>query len=190
MAMIPFSLVVFLIYPLINSADAFSALEVNQRIPILGALLTMTVLSCVISMGAYKLSQDEEEREALAFGSIVRYRQITDRSITLGITSVALLLGAIYLLYITASGDTPDFAIVARTLAVIIIFGPAFASIGRKVIHLRIDVRFYILFSIAIPLGEMVIASIAPQAAAYLPSSLLAHLAGGKGLYELIVTTS
>jgi hypothetical protein len=189
-AMIPFSLVVFLIYPLINSADAFSDLGVNKRIPILGALLTMTVLSCVISMGAYKLSRDEQEREALAFGSLTGYRRTTDRSIIAGITSLALLLGAIYLLYITATGDTPDFAIAARTLAVILVFGAAFASIGRKVIHIRIDVRFYILFSIAIPLGEMVIASIAPQASGYLPSSILAHLAGGKGLYELIVATS
>jgi hypothetical protein len=190
MAMIPFSLVVFLIYPLINSADAFSALGVNQRIPILGALLTITVLSCVISMGAYKLSRDEEEREALAFGSLFRYRRTADRSIILGITFVALSLGAIYLLLLAATGDFPKISIAVRTLAVILLFSPVFASLGRKVIHLRIDVRFYILFALIVPLGEMVIASIVPQASGYLPSSILAHLAGGKGLYELIVATS
>jgi hypothetical protein len=190
MAMIPFSLVVFLIYPLMNSADAFSVLLVNQRVPILGALLSITVLSCVLSMGAYKLSRDEQERDALAFGSLLSYLKITDRSLVLLITCMSIGLGMAYLIYLEFVGDFPSLSIAIRTIFVILIAAPMFGFVGRRIVRLRIDVRFYVLFALVIPLGEMIISGVAPQVSGYLPSSILAHLAGGRGLYELITVSS
>lgn len=185
-ALIPFSILVFLIYPLLNSADILSILDVNQRLPILTSLLCTTILSAVISMGAYKLSSAEEERDALPFGSLRIYQRTIDQVVVSCMTAISLSLVCIYFAYLSLSDDFPASSKMIRAILVILIFVPLFAALGRKVVRLKIDVRFYVLFSLVVPLGEMIISSIAPDVAGYLPSSILAHLCGGDGLYEFL----
>jgi hypothetical protein len=73
-----------------------------------------------------------------------------------------------------------------RALLALFLVVPFTVLLARKITNLRIDVRFFILFSTIIPIGEMILAGLHPEISSYLPSSLLASLAGGDGLYEIL----
>lgn len=189
MKMIPISLFIFAVYPLISAEDAFSSLPPNIKVPILTSLLVTSLFSCAISIGAYKLSQEEIERDAIFFGGVRLYRRFTDLGYSLAFT----MIGTGILLIYSLTNATLRSEILSTQLLkpffVIVIAVPLFTFLARKITNLKIDVRFFVLFSVIIPIGEIILAGTAPQISSYLPSSALASLAGGEGLYELMAAT-
>jgi hypothetical protein len=184
--MIPFTIFLFAVYPIISAEEIFSGLTPDLKVPIVTSMLITSLFSCLISIGAYRLSEEERERDALVFGGIRRYRRYTD----IGYSTIFTFIGvAIYITYFTSVvgvGIEATWTDFLRPLALILITVPIFSLLARKITNLKIDVRFFILFSIAIPIGEMILSGVAPATAPYLPSSILASLAGGKGLYVLM----
>jgi hypothetical protein len=186
MKMIPFTIFLFAVYPIISAEEIFSELTSDLKVPIVTSMLITSLFSCLISIGAYRLSEEEKERDALAFGGIRRYRRYLD----LGYSVIFTFIGvAIYVVYFSSSGEMSEentWTLFLRPLALVLITVPIFSLLARRITNLKIDVRFFILFSIAIPIGEMILSGVLPATAPYLPSSILASLAGGKGLYVLI----
>jgi hypothetical protein len=186
MKMIPFTIFLFAVYPIISAEEIFSELKADLKVPIVTSMLITSLFSCLISIGAYKLSGEERERDALAFGGIKRYQRYMDTGYSVIFTFIGVF---IYVAYFLSSGELSEeisSALFFRPLALVLVTVPIFSLLARKITNLKIDVRFFILFSIAIPIGEMIFSGVAPVTAPYLPSSILASLAGGKGLYVLI----
>ena len=186
MKMIPFTIFLFAVYPIISSEDAFTNLSPQLRIPVVVSMLITSLFSCAISIAAYRLSQEERERDALSFGGMRLYQRITDLSYSLLFTLLGALIFLAYMLTDTSSRREIDSSLFLRPLTLILAAVPIAVFIARKITDLKIDVRFFILFSIVIPVGEMIISGVSPQLSEYLPSSVLASLAGGKGLYVLM----
>ncbi len=186
MKMIPLTIFLFAVYPVISAEDAFSRLSLEVKIPIVTSLLISSLFSCVISIGAYKLSQDERERDALAFGGMRLYQRFTDYGYSLIFTVIGTTILFAYFAMTLTFSDGTLLALFVRALLALILVVPFTVLLARKITNLKIDVRFFILFSTIIPIGEMILSGIYPETASYLPSSLLASLAGGEGLYELI----
>lgn len=186
MKMVPFTIFLFAVYPIISAEEIFSELRMGLRVPIVSSMLITSLFSCLISIGAYKLSEEERERDALAFGGIKRYQRYMD----IGYSAIFTFIGVfIYVAYFSSSGEISEeitSALFLRPLALVLVTVPIFSLLARKITNLKIDVRFFILFSIAIPIGEMILAGVMPGISRFLPSSILAALAGGKGLYVLI----
>jgi hypothetical protein len=186
MKMIPFTIFLFAVYPIISAEEVFSELRVDLKLPIVTSMLITSLFSCLISIGAYRLSEEERERDALAFGGIKRYRRYTD----IGYSVIFTFIGvAIYISYFSSFAEISEeitWTQFLRPLTLILVTVPFFSLLARKITNLKIDVRFFILFSIAIPIGEMILSGVASATAPYLPSSILASLGGGKGLYVLM----
>jgi hypothetical protein len=186
MKMIPFTIFLFAVYPIISAEEIFSELRMDLKVPIVASMLITSLFSCLISIGAYRLSEEERERDALAFGGIKRYQRYMDT----GYSAIFTFIGVfIYVAYFSSSGEISEeitSALFLRPLALVLVAVPIFSLLARKITNLKIDVRFFILFSIAIPIGEMILAGVMPGISRFLPSSILAALAGGKGLYVLI----
>ncbi len=185
MKMIPLTIFLFAVYPIIAAEDAFSRLSPEVKIPIVTSLLITSLFSCVISIGAYKLSQDERERDALAFGGMSRYQKFTDYGYSLIFTAIGAIILLAYFVMTQKFNVESLLSMLFRSILIVLLVVPFIVLLARKITNLKIDVRFFILFSTIIPIGEMILSGIYPETASYLPSSLLASLAGGEGLYEL-----
>lgn len=186
MKMIPLTIFLFAVYPIISAEDAFSRLSPEVKIPIVTSLLITSLFSCVISIGAYKLSQDERERDALAFGGTRLYQRFTDYGYSLIFTVIGTTILLAYFVLTLTFSDGTLLPLLVRALLALFLVVPFTVLLARKITNLRIDVRFFILFSTIIPIGEMILAGVHSEISSYLPSSLLASLAGGEGLYELL----
>lgn len=186
MKMIPLTIFLFAVYPIISAEDAFSRLSPEIKIPIVTSLLITSLFSCVISIGAYKLSQDERERDALAFGGMRHYQRFTDYGYSLIFTVIGTTILLAYFVMTLTLSDGTLLPLLVRALLALFLVVPFTVLLARKITNLRIDVRFFILFSTIIPIGEMILAGLHPEISSYLPSSLLASLAGGDGLYEIL----
>ncbi len=186
MKMIPFTIFLYALYPLISADEAFSDLAIELKVPIVASLLITSLFSCLISIGAYKLTPEERERDALALGGASRFKRYTDLGYSLMFTVIGATIFTTYAIINSDIRGEIDSALFFRPLALIAIAVPLASLLARKITNLNIDVRFFILFSIIIPIGEMTLSGLAHGSASYLPSSILAWLAGGEGLYPLI----
>jgi hypothetical protein len=186
MKMIPFTIFLFAVYPLISADEAFSDLSIEMKVPIVASLLVTSLFSCLISIGAYKLLPEERERDALALGGIRRFKKYTNFGYIFMFTVIGVTIFITYAITNSEIRSEIDSTLFFRPLTLIAIAVPLFSLLARKITDLNIDVRFFILFSIIIPIGEMTLSGLSPEIARYLPSSILATLAGGKGLYVLI----
>jgi hypothetical protein len=186
MKMIPISIFIFAVYPIISAEEAFSSLAPQVKVPIVTSLLVTSLFSCLISIGAYKLSQEERERDALAFGGLRRYQSATDIAYSSIFTVIGVGILLIYFMMNSILRGKFFSDHLLKPLLVVMIAVPLFGLVARKITNLNIDVRFFVLFSVIIPIGEIILAGTMPEISQYLPSSILASLAGGEGLYELM----
>lgn len=186
MRLIPFSLFLFAIYPIVNAEDAFSELPIEIKRPIVVSMIITALFSALISIGSYKLTREEQERDALSFGGIYSYRRYLDATYIALFTLLGIVIFTAYetFSYIWGSGFYAKTTL--RPFLVILVSVPIFSFFARKITNLNIDIRFFVLFATVIPFGEMLIASFAPELIGFLPSSILANCAGGKGLYQIL----
>lgn len=187
MKLMPFTILLFAIYPIVNAEDAFTILPVELKSPIIAAMIITSLFSCLISIGAYKLTQEEQERDSLGFGGVKLYRRYMDKTYALLMTVLGVLIFLTYALPDSRIRGNLGSSTILKPLVVILIMTPVFSELARMLTNLKIDVRFFILFAVAIPFGELILSSMTPGLIPYFPSTQLAHFAGGDGLYELIL---
>ncbi|CAN2204812.1 hypothetical protein MCEJIRE27_00845 [Candidatus Nanopelagicaceae bacterium] len=186
MKLIPFTLFLFALYPIINAEDAFSELPIEIKRPIVVSMIVTALFSALISIGSYKLTQEEQERDALSFGGISYYRRYLDGTYIALFTVLGMGIFTSYEIFCYFWGNGFYSKTTVRPFLIILLSVPIFSNFAREITNLNIDIRFFVLFATVIPFGEMLIASFAPELISFLPSSILAHLAGGEGLYQIL----
>lgn len=151
----------------------------GNYLPAFTGLVLVTVIPAVI-LGLSIQRREVDEQESLLYASPQRARQAR----ILQTSFVVVLSASAVLLWIAQITDSQlDFDQSARIFVVIVALVPALAKVGIRVVASIRTPLILTLLSYALTLPEMAVAWLAPDAASWLPSSLISAAAGGPGAY-------
>lgn len=151
----------------------------GNYLPAFTGLVLVNVIPAVIH-GLSIQRREVDEQESFLYASRQRARQarVLQTSFIVGLSASAVLL---WIAQITDS--QLDFDQSARIFVVIAAVAPALAKVGIRVVASIRTPLILTLMSYALTLPEMAMAWLAPDAASWLPSSLISAAAGGPGAY-------
>jgi hypothetical protein len=151
----------------------------GNYLPAFTGLVLVNVIPAVI-LGLSVQRREVDDQESFLFGSRQRARQARVMQ-----TSVVVFLStSAALLWIAQITDSPlGVGQFIRMLVVIAALAPALSKVGIKVVAAIRTPLILTLVSYALTLPEMVVVWLAPDAARWLPSSLISAAAGGPGAY-------
>jgi len=186
---LPFVVVVMIVNPLFANRVILESISPKDAIGLSVSLIASSILLAAIATGNFKFIKEHREQEALFHRDRRSYKKLSTVIYIVLITAIALatyFVGvALYSFNVIGDLTVP---IITRGALVLLIVVPIYAGIGRYLVSLEIPIAFYVVFGVFPLILESIISGAAPSSVPYLPSSLIASLAGGRSLYQLIAT--
>jgi hypothetical protein len=186
---LPFVVFIMIINPLFANRAILESISPKDAIGLSVSLIAASILLAAIATGNFKFIKEHREQEALFHRDRRRYEKLSTVIFVVLITAIALatyFVGVV--LYSFINADELTSLIIARGGIVLLMVVPVYAGIGRYLVSLEIPVAFYLLIDVIPLILESIISGAIPSSVPYLPSSLIASLAGGRSLYQLIAT--
>jgi hypothetical protein len=178
-----------IVNPLFANRVILESISPKDAIGLSVSLIASSILLAAIATGNFKFIKEHREQEALFHRDRRSYEKLSTVIYIVLITAIALttyFVGvAFYSFNVTGDLTAP---IITRGALVLLIVVPIYAGIGRYLVSLEIPVAFYALIGVIPLILESIISGAVPSSVPYLPSSLIASLAGGRSLYQLIAT--
>lgn len=186
MRSIPISLIFFGIFPLLSSKALVLDLPIQVNLPIIASMICTSLFSCIISIGSFSHTWEVKDREASLFRSVRQYQKFNAWVMCIVFTFAGLSIFIATFATIAFSHNSINgVGLFLRGCLTILVVLPVLVLAGTFITELKIDVRFFFLLAALLNVTEMTLASQFPASSPFLPSSLVAKLAGGAGLYVI-----
>ena len=156
-------------------------------IPIVTGSTVQTIF--MISLISPSILEGKEfiENELILFKSREKFIAATRRLWQIICSVWALLIVAIAVVIFSVRGGKVDLSFSARPLLVAFVLAPLFVSLSFAIMRLPIEPRFFSIIAIVYYILDVAIVGSIKGVSRFEPTSLIANLAGGRGLYQIIL---
>lgn len=156
-------------------------------IPIVTGSTVQTIF--MISLISPSILEGKEfiENELILFKSRETFIAATRRLWQMICSVWALLIVAISVVIFSVHGGKIDLSFSARPLLVAFALAPLFVSLSFAIMRLPIEPRFFSIIAIVYYVLDVAIVGSIKGVSRFEPTSLIANLAGGRGLYQIVL---
>ena len=156
-------------------------------IPIVTGSTVQTIF--MISLISPSILEGKEfiENELILFKSREKFIAATRRLWQMICSVWALLIVAISVVIFSVHGGKIDLSFSARPLLVAFALAPLFVSLSFAIMRLPIEPRFFSIIAIVYYVLDVAIVGSIKGVSRFEPTSLIANLAGGRGLYQIVL---
>ena len=156
-------------------------------IPIVTGSTVQTIF--MISLISPSILEGKEfiENELILFKSREKFIAATRRLWQIICSVWALLIVAISVLIFSVHGGKVELAFSGRPLLVAFALAPLFVSLSFAIMRLPIEPRFFSIIAIVYYVLDVAIVGSIQGVSRFEPTSLIANLAGGRGLYQIVL---
>ena len=178
------------VLPLIN--NKVLQIHAPERIilPIIAASTIQSILFIALISPSILENKEFIENELILFRSKDAFRAATERLWQIICSAWGLLIVALAVLIYGVRGGHVDYLFSLRPVLVATLLAPIFVSFAFVILRLPVDPRFFPVFAIVYYVLDSVILNSIPHVSRYAPSGLIANLAGGRGLYQILMGES
>lgn len=178
------------VLPLIN--NKVLQIHAPERIilPIIAASTIQSILFIALISPSILENKEFIENELILFKSKDAFRSATERLWQIICSAWGLLIVALAVFIFGLRGGQVDYLFSLRPAFVAALLAPIFVSFAFVILRLPFDPRFFPVFAIVYYVLDSVILNSIPHVSRFAPSGLIANLAGGRGLYQILMGES
>lgn len=173
--------------PLISNKILRSGLSERVALPIIAASTVQTVFVIALISPSILESKEFLENEVILFSSMKSFRSVTKLlwQFTCSLWSSFIIVIAILIFAI--HGGHVDFAFSLRPMLIAALLSPLVVSISFIVLRLPLDDRFFPIVAVVYYVLDIAILASIKGVSRFEPTSLIANLSGGRGLYQIVL---